>query len=438
MKIQALFPCLIAFFFFACPVVTSPSGDTPVVGNATKVEVRLHNTDDFASLYVNGVKRVGIGHGQDSRKIRVDSFMVNGSNSLRFVTQNQGDATSGGGSTYGHQIWVNDQLVHDEKCGQVGVQGCNNNQSYVGGVILDRTFKVDVTGSTNSNQTVMVSSFIPGRIFLNGEFTGKTTPATLSLTNGIYRIGFGGSNNRYQENTVNVANQKSVNFQDSGWMAAKPWKILLLSTRNTYLGSGTGGNQTASLTNADIQTAYNELLETNRRWVEPFSYGLASWTVEQRTIENVTAKITDTGDHINFNQFLQEAGLTNLPNQYDAVVYFWGRIPVNTDPWGGAGAVGGGSLMSVPNTWIRGQHNFPSEVWLHEWLHVAEGASSDRRHNFNGIGGLHGAEEHGFRSGVEGEWLDWYREFMRGTVTEGDLFVGIPPAVWLAGSRLTP
>jgi hypothetical protein len=407
----------------------------PPVVTATNVDVRLYNVDDFANLYVNGIKRFSKTFGTDTGKVRINSYLVNGQNSLRFVTQNFGSSTPDGAMTYGYQVWVNDQLVLDEQCGLAGSLGCENNRNYPGGKVYDKTININVIGSSNTNQTVPINSVVQGKVYLNGKYTGKTSPTTLTLPSGSYRIGLGGSNNRYQETTVKVSSNQAVNFANANWMAAKPWKLLLLSIRNADLGSGVGGNQTARLTDADIQAAHADLLEVSRRWVEPFSYGLVRWDVAQLTVENVTARITDSGDHINRELFLQDAGLTNLPNQYDAVVFFWPRKPGATDPWGGAGAVGGGWIMSVPNTWVRDLNKFPREVWLHEWLHVVEGVSTQRGF-FNGISGLHGANDHGYVSGVEGEWLDWYREFMRGTVTEGDLFIGVPPAAWLTGPRL--
>jgi hypothetical protein len=289
--------------------------------------------------------------------------------------------------------------------------------------------------SESRNNVVDITSAIKGRIYLNGEYTGKDTPNKLILPTGNYRIGLGGVNNRYQESSIQVSSNQILKLPDKSWLQAKPWKILLLSIRNAHLGYGKGGNQTAKLTNADIRDAYGDLLEVSKRWVEPFSYGLVKWDVSQLIVENVTAAITDKGDHINQNLFTQAAGLTDLQNRYDTVVFFWPRVPDKVDPWGQAGATGGGSSVSIPNTWLRWGLKFPREIWLHEWLHVVEGVN--RNHGFsNGRNGLHGAEDHGYVGGTEGEWLNWYRDFMRGMVKEDNLFVGVPPRSWILGNRL--
>jgi hypothetical protein len=282
---------------------------------------------------------------------------------------------------------------------------------------------------------VTIKSSEKGWIYLNDEFTGKATPSTLVVPTGSYKIGIGTIYDRYQELINQISNDKSIVFNDRNWLPSRRWKVLLLAIRKAHLGSGKGNNQVALLTDTDIREAYRDLIEVNNRWVKLFSYGLVSWDVSTLVIENVQASITDQGDHINQDLLLQAANLTDLRNQYDMIAFFWPRIVSEKDPWGNPGAVGGGSSISVPNTWTRWVRKFPREVWLHEWLHVAEGVNIDHGF-FNGQNGLHGAENHGYVGGTEGEWLDWYRDFMRGKVKEDDFFVGIPPESWLSGSRI--
>ena len=90
--------------------------------------------------------------------------------------------------------------------------------------------------------------------------------------------------------------------------------------------------------------------------------------------------------------------------------------------------------MTIPNNGFR-TFAGPSEMLLHEWLHIVEGCYSERGFSV-GEDGLHGGEKHGYRAGVEGDWLHWYRPFMRGQVREKGNFVGIPPAAWTKSARL--
>lgn len=51
---------------------------------------------------------------------------------------------------------------------------------------------------------------------------------------------------------------------------------------------------------------------------------------------------------------------------------------------------------------------------------------------YGGADGVHGAEEHGYTFGGNGEndWLQFYRPFMRGQVVEAGVYVGATPRVW--------
>jgi hypothetical protein len=287
-----------------------------------KIDVRLYNVDDFATLYINGIKFISTKFSTDTGRIRLDKYLINGQNTLRFVTQNNGGKEPSNPMSYGYQVWVNDKIVLNEKCGQIGIGGCENHRNFPGGKVYEKLISINIINSTIRNNVVDISSTVKGRIYLNGDYTGKDTPNKLILPTGNYRIGLGGINNRYQESLIHVSSNQTLNFTDKNWLHAKPWKILLLSIRNAHLGYGKGGNQTAKLTDADIRTAYGDLLEISKRWVEPFSYGLVKWDVSQLIVENVTAAITDEGDHINQNLFTQAAGLTDLQNQYDTVVFF--------------------------------------------------------------------------------------------------------------------
>jgi hypothetical protein len=432
-KIFAIFFSVI-FLLIGVQVFSSNASYSKGVSISDRVEVRLYNVDDFASLYVNGVKFISTKYSTDTGRIEVDQYLTKGINTLRFITHNNGGIKPDNPMSYGYQAWVNGEMLLNSKCGQIGVGGCEDNRNFPGGKVYEKVLKININRASGQNHSVNIKSAVKGGIYLNGEFTGKSSPSTLILPTGDYRIGLGGVNNRYQELMTKVSSDQSVIFNDKYWLPAKKWKILLLAIREAHLGNGTGGNQVARLTDVDIKEAYDDLIEVDNRWVQPFSYGLVSWDVSRLIVENIRASITDQGDHINQDLFLQKAKLTSLKDKYDAITFFWPRIPNTNDPWNAAGAIGGGGSMSIPNTWIRGVKKFPREVWLHEWLHIVEGVNNNHGF-FNGQNGLHGAEGHGYIGGTEGEWLDWYRNFMRGAVKEDGLFVGIPPSSWLSGSR---
>ncbi len=294
--------------------------------------------------------------------------------------------------------------------------------------------------------TFTVASAIPGKIYLDGYYTGKSTPAIVSLsTPGLHTVGLGGDNDRYQEIQINAgARQADVYFKDSGWLPSTPWKILLLSVRNMYLE----GNTQAHLTDHDISEAYTSVLKTSEEWVRNYSYGLAEWQVEKMTVEKVYGHLqydSNTGkygDQIDDGRLLKEADLMALLDTYDSVFVFWPSVPDGSDrdPRGGCRGLCcfQGTSLVVPNAcgrtgkWTERTGN--SQIWIHEWLHTVEGHYGGRGF-FAGSNGVHGAELHGYSYDGQKGWLAWYSDLMRGQVLEGGKYVGIPPSAWLSSTR---
>lgn len=294
--------------------------------------------------------------------------------------------------------------------------------------------------------TVNVASVIPGKIYLDGYYTGKSTPDVVTLsTPGLHMIGLGGDNNRYQELQIKAtARQTDVYFEDSGWLPSRTWKILLLSVRNMHLE----GDKRAHLTDRDIDEAYNSVLRTSQEWITDFSYGLVKWEVERMTEENVYGYFQydsgsgKYGNMIDDGRLLKDANLLWLLDKYDSVLVFFPSVPdgADYDPKGGCRGVCcfQATSLSVPNAcgragkWTERAGN--SQIWIHEWLHTVES-------QFRGPdlyickGGVHGAQEHGYSADERKGWLPWYKDLMRGQVVEGEKFAGIPPSAWISSTR---
>lgn len=306
-----------------------------------------------------------------------------------------------------------------------------------------------VSNAADANKEVFrvnVVSTIPGKIYLDGFYTGKSTPAVVNLpTPGLHIIGIGGDNNRYQEVHINAASkQTEIYFKDSGWLPSRTWKILLLSLRNMYLE----GNKPAHLTDNDISEAYDSVLKTSREWIKDYSYGLAEWEVEKMTVENVyghlqyDSRTGKYGDQIDDGRLINEANLMWLLDRYDSIFVFWPSIPDDSDqdPKGGCRGLCcfKGTSLVVPNAcgragkWTERQGN--SQIWIHEWLHTVEGYYGSRGY-YVGNNGVHGAEVHGYSYDDQKGWLPWYKDLMRGQVIEGEKFVGIPPSAWISSTR---
>jgi uncharacterized protein (TIGR03437 family) len=288
---------------------------------------------------------------------------------------------------------------------------------------------------------VTVTSPVAGKLYLNGIYTGKSTADVFSIPQpGIYLLGVGGDDERFYQKQVTASGSAlKVTFTEAEIVAARKWRVLFLAVRNMNIENGLK----ARLTDQDIVQGIAAFDDAGKRWVNKLSFGLAEWKLESRTVEDVTGNLVwlaDTKqwqDNIDTARFVTDAKLTSLSNEYDTVFFFWPRVPDGATTWVCCTAYGGGFGVSVPNSWPRafGWTDAVKEVWLHEWLHVAENQYRSQG-RYTGIDGLHGHEVHGFQK-TNDSWLGWYKPYMRGQVVESAQFVGIPPAAWMRSTRIT-
>jgi len=155
---------------------------TPVGGQPPSARVRIFNIDDTITAFLNGqqvsqASSTGPGATQDTGFQTVNG-LVCGDNTFEFrATNNPG----GGGYAFGVQFEVDGQLVVNRTCGQVGIQGCDDNNTTVGQVARDVTFLCVPCGPCRANNsgTCADSLVIPasGRV----QFHGRTgTSGTLA------------------------------------------------------------------------------------------------------------------------------------------------------------------------------------------------------------------------------------------------------------------
>lgn len=138
--------------------------------------VRLFNIDDTITAFLNGkqvqqASSTGPGGTQDTGLQTVDGLEC-GDNTFEFrVTNNPG----GGGYTFGVQLEIDGKLAVNRSCGQVGVQGCDNNNTTVGEVARDVTFICVPCGPCTAGAGTCAAPIqIPpsGRIQVHGQVSG--------------------------------------------------------------------------------------------------------------------------------------------------------------------------------------------------------------------------------------------------------------------------
>lgn len=412
------------------------------------VELRVSDVDDYVYVTVNGVRRRIYYWGDPSQGQRIDvsSWFGAGANDLRIQTIN-----TGGPASYHAELWVDGQLVLDELC---PATLCNGADAPVG-MLLNRQATI-TTPNRPARQTVQLTSGVAGKVYLNDEYTGLTTPASLSLPPGSYTFGLGVSTDapfaytgEYREQTVSVASAPlAVNLGAAPVLPLQDTtRIAILPVRDTH---SPDASNVGVLSPSDVTEFASQAASTASVWFRPLTYGLAAWNVEVLPMVTSVPLVLPAPDAVpDTEAMLDAAGLQGLKQSYDIIVYYFSQHRPDGSPVDNASGYawgGGGQFITISTMFTRGGGNAPNAALLHESLHNYEWYNHERLHFYNGVGWLHGAEEHGYDyEGDQGEtdWLKWYRAFMRGQAADlagmrdgldwpsvpatGDLYTGVFP-----------
>ncbi len=268
-------------------------------------------------------------------------------------------------------------------------------------------------------------------------------PATVFLPVGSYKLGLGKYRDEhlnYQGNffeqevdlrngsaLVNFAGVQPLGVQNTVKIAILPIKYAFYSNTNLI----------GVLQQSELAGYLRQLEMTYNIWTKPFSYGLQQWDMSVLPmVENITLR-TNSNQDFSPEAFLSDAGLQQLRAQYQIIIFafsVFNQNGVRIDGAGGAGAWAGNGFISINNaTQWPNTPNAPHPVFTHEILHVYEQYQRDIYGFYNGLEGLHGAEEQGYlETSPIGElyWLGWYKDFMRNTIGENHTTrLGIQPGV---------
>lgn len=386
------------------------------------VEMRVNTVDDVAYLVVNGLKRrVGYwGSPGQGSWVDVSAWFVDGVNDVRFFASNYGGP---GGVDVEFRV---DGVVVD----QVACDGSSC-------PALEHTNFVDQVVALPSlslppGRQVQVTSPTPGKLYVDDEYTGLTTPTTLTLPSGAYRLGLGVSNDAlvgsttgsfYEEAVVVGSSDQSVVLGDTTPLGpTNVSKIAILPVRRARVVEG---NKLAVLSDADVARFGSQAQATSDLYVEPLSYGLNRWDVTvlpiEEDLELVAPNWHEFPDH-SCGDIVFQPKYADIFDSFDTVVVHFSNRDASGAEIGRGDAGMAGRCGQVQEHWGRFlSASTPVPVLLHEVLHSYESHHWDIERQWNGAGGLHGGETHGFqRTGDLGEieWTEWYRYFMRGQVSE--------------------
>lgn len=222
------------------------------------------------------------------------------------------------------------------------------------------------------------------------------------------------------------------------------FKTLLIIKRHSQIEQAPFLPVRAELTENDIQVVKDAFEKHTAYWVETLTKGRVKW--EGTAIVSELPLRTVNGD-----KTCAACGPSNYPSEvdrlapigkYDGIFVYFKHIDDRTGytlprafglsvgPNPDANYAGQTCINWAPvSLWTRDSET--AEIFLHEWLHHLEAFYGSK-----GVrlprGGLHGNVEHGYK--YNGGWKDWYRDFLNGTIAEGDEKVGLGERAWSLGT----
>jgi hypothetical protein len=403
-------------------------------GPRSLVEIRTPYVDDYFFLSVNGVRHRlgywGMDESLASSWRDISPLFKGGVNDVRVQAMN-----GGGPGGLDVEIRVDGGTPTRIVCPSADCETIAD-----AALFIDRAVTLPPLNLPAAQQ-VTITSEHEGEIYINDEYTGLSTPATLELAPGTYTVGLGVSHDvpgayegRFFEREIAVSSAAlSVDMQSQGegLGVVRPVRIGLLPIRTV---TSPRAPAPGVLSEADLQKTLAQFRATSEKLVEPLSYGLSAWDVT--LLPMVTDRVVDMDYTCGL---LEDPAYAGLVNQFDTVAIVHSEEDADGNHFfGGVGGYSVGHCISVPNT--TGDHapdDQPQPLFLHEMLHQVEGSQEREHHLFNGAEGLHGAEEHGYTHdwGLETDWLAWYRVFMRGQAGE---VLGMRPGLHLEAPPASP
>ncbi|QEY16229.1 hypothetical protein D0C16_09705 [Cellvibrio sp. KY-GH-1] len=414
-----------------------------------KVEIEVKGNTDILYVIVNDVVREVWRSGQLRRsklsppvngKLDISALFWKGANSVKVIGINGKNR-----NPIDVQLWVNGQSIFSKYCAEYDYEPQCLADNPEG--IRHRYYLTVNTPNLPEPQKLEVAPTVDAQwganLYINDMYIPGSMPATVFLPVGSYKVGLGKYRDEhlnYQGNffeqdvdlrngnaLVNFAGLQPLGVQNTVKIAILPIKYALYSNTNL----------TGVLQQSELAGYLKQLEMTYNIWTKPFSYGLQQWDMSVLPmVENVTLR-TNSNQDFSPEAFLSDAGLQQLRAQYQIIIFAFSVYNQNgarIDGAGGAGAWAGNGFISMNNaTQWPNTPNAPHPVFTHEILHVYEQYQRDIYGFYNGLEGLHGAEEQGYlETSPIGElyWLGWYKDFMRNTVGENHTArLGIQPGV---------
>lgn len=420
---------------------SSSSSSSSSLRPLSKIEIRIAAADDWAYLTVNGLRhRIGywgqpnaMGDWRD-----VSEWFVAGNNDVQIQAIN-----SGGPRQLIFDLRVNGIIVSSYFCPS---SDCPDGTDQ--GTFLQKNFTLfDVARPAAAE--ISIASPTSGKLYINDEYVRVSTPATLTLPKGTYKIGLGISNDNpfdltddFYENILALGQPSQYNLMGAFYertIVVEEGKaqsvyidpnITLMAPQNTVkiailpFQSVMSKDMTSPLvmSQAMLDGFAEQVKVTGERLAAPTMYGLSKWEVTVLpwdTILNVNATdvYTLVGDLYSVSW---RPEYQHLFDKYDTVIVYQSSYHADgvVEPIFAGGMTSSGRLIHVTSGWTWTlPSNAVNRGLYHEMYHQYEFWETANHHYYNGIGGLHGQRLHGF-TGNGASVQEYYRLFARGQAGE--------------------
>lgn len=304
----------------------------------------------------------------------------------------------------------------------------------------------------NTSLIITVNASEQGAIYLDGQYTGYSTPAELKVNEGKYVIGVATkSTNTYFRKELTVTENTDLLLTAADKPEPKVWKALWVGVHEVT-GLSASGQCSSCFSKEELDAGYDFFMWSIENHFKPFSFNTTQWEVERKDITTPVElhKASNTWFTLEPNSITEQIPEV-APGNYDAVFVFWRESDGScsfkssyfglawTDPLNDPIKTGyitikfdAGNDINENINWYK--QNDPG-VWVHEWLHtVGENYFQNCGERMPEKGGdglvLHAAEKYHYTY----PWMDWYSDFMSGQVKElgsGNTYCGIGPEAFL-------
>lgn len=302
--------------------------------------------------------------------------------------------------------------------------------------------------------TITVNAEAGGHVYLDGEYTGKTSPAILSVAPGQHTLSVGYETPAiYLKKQVNLLRSQTVTLDRSNKVKPKVWKALFVGVPETRGEARDIGLCSTNYSKTELDQAFEFFKMNLKTQIEPFSMGTVEWQIERRDLtQPVDLQYNQENDWFTLEAEQSLAEFNDIQSgQYDTIFYFWreeqGRCSFKSgyfglawlDPWSERTKKTGYVTVKFNsgNIGVQAQHDWYRSndpgVWTHEWLHVV----IERFYPLLNVKTplppkdvliLHAAQAYSYQY----PWMVWYKDLISGRVKLGNGYSGIGPEALLS------